>query len=218
MRLSVKHEQLVLNDAYYDDSLYTLTTNDMWLRERNEMFELKFPMRTGGSSTLGLSGIDYFNESTNWPTICDSINALGLPHLQHNIDSNVTFVQSKDWLSKSGITIFSRFRTRRTRQRVTLSVKSGFVDLNIDLDEVDFLSPDISDMSVMNEEPFVIGEIELVSTEEQYSGVVLAEVFDQLQLSESRIRGKVLEYIYRYRPNHYQALTQCGIIGSKGIL
>jgi hypothetical protein len=36
-------------------------------------------------------------------------------------------------------------------------------------------------------------------------------------LSESRIRGKVLEYIYRYRPEHYETLTECGVIGSKGI-
>ena len=33
------------NDVYYDDKKYALTTKDIWLRNRNGIWELKYPIK-----------------------------------------------------------------------------------------------------------------------------------------------------------------------------
>jgi hypothetical protein len=221
LSLSDDKELVVMEDAYYDNSLFALTRNDMWLRQRNGVFELKFPMVSSSLVESGLSGIDYYNESTDWHTICDHMNTTGCAEMNQGFKPNFSLIEAKAWLASHGITMFSRFCTRRSRQNITMSVKSGTVEVNIDLDEVDFLPPvDSEQPTKLSQKPYVLGEIELISSlcgQQEDSGIIMAEVFDELELSESRIRGKVLEYIYRYRPEHYETLTECGVIGSKGI-
>lgn len=39
-----------ITDSYLDTSGYSLTTKDLWLRERNGSFELKTPLKTKGAS------------------------------------------------------------------------------------------------------------------------------------------------------------------------
>lgn len=36
-------------DTYYDDNLYSLTSNDYWLRKRDDRFELKVPLNKAGT-------------------------------------------------------------------------------------------------------------------------------------------------------------------------
>jgi hypothetical protein len=85
-------------DTYYDTDTYDLTRHDLWLRQRDHTWELKWPgplaaslsralpsVSVNGSSTSGatavdevtvLSGVDHYRESRDWPTIAATVHRL----------------------------------------------------------------------------------------------------------------------------------------------
>lgn len=193
----------------------------MWLRQRGSILELKYPMAADVSDRSGLSGIDFYNESTDLELILEMIkiplSTGGIPAIStEQSDYNDT----QQWVASLGLTVFSRFRTRRSRQSIVLhSLPSGSATVNIDIDEVDFLAPISTesdpDAQLISHAPYALGEIELVAFSPGCDpSVVMREVFTHLELSESRVRGKVLEYLCRYCPDQYKALTECGVIPS----
>lgn len=76
--------------------------------------------------------------------------------------------------------------------------KEGF---HIDLDICDF--------------GYELAEIELLLEDEKQRQVALKrikEFADRMGLNRTPVRGKIIEYLYRFAPEHYQALVDAGVI------
>lgn len=99
-------------------------------------------------------------------------------------------------LSGAGYEPFCMCKTTRRKYR-----KNGFI---IDLDMVEF-----EDFS------YGIGEIELmVHTKEEIDGAVtkIMEFAKAHHLTIAPVRGKVIEYLKRKKPEHYNALVAAGVV------
>jgi len=110
-----------------------------------------------------------------------------------NLSSNGNFT---DDLAKAGYSPFCTCKTTRRKYK-----KEPFI---IDLDIVDFQSF-----------TYTIGEIELMvnSKSEVESAIGKIMIFAKEQgLTIAPVRGKVIEYLKRVKPNHYQALVQAGVV------
>lgn len=102
----------IFTDTYYDNQDKDLTTKDIWLRERDNKWELKIPV---GNPSEQVS--DQYKELTNEEEIKKYLN----------FDDNKTLNQS---LIESNYKPFASITTRRAKYK-----KGG---LNIDIDEMDF--------------------------------------------------------------------------------
>jgi len=99
-------------DIYYDDSDFSLTKKDIWLRERGGKFELKLPM----NESLENRTSDQYRELENEDDI-----------LSHFGVQNISI---KDFLIEKEYKPFCQITTTRKKYK-----KEGF---NIDLDSMDF--------------------------------------------------------------------------------
>lgn len=101
-----------------------------------------------------------------------------------------------DALAKNGYVPFCICKTTRKKYK-----KGDFI---IDLDVVDF-----------QDFTYSIGEIELMVNDESeienaiHKIVVFAK---NNELKIAPVRGKVIEYLKRVKPNHYQALVKAGVV------
>lgn len=62
---------------------------------------------------------------------------------------------------------------------------------------------------------YQIAEIELMIEEKADRSAARKQITDfaeSLGIDTSPVRGKILEYLFRYRPEHYQALVEAGVI------
>lgn len=115
------------------------------------------------------------------------------------IKSNLGF--SKDTpisedLSNNGFSAFCICKTTRRKFR-----KGAFI---IDLDTVDF-----------QDFTYSIGEIELMVANQPEIEKAVEEIFKfaaELNLKITPVRGKVIEYLRRAKPDHYLALKKAGVI------
>ena len=209
----------VFTDIYYDiDDLFTLTSRDIWLRLRNKKLELKWPIKSSADSHShnGLTGVDFYHETTSLEKIGEMIKLMTTVDIPLMDDSVVDEV-----LSKSNITRFAEITTTRTRYDIEIRIgdefnmyKSGADDVHrayVDIDGVKFSEKASSDNT-----SYKIGEIELLSTTKNMPPTVaLLDIFKQLGICSSPLRGKVLEYLKRYNPRHYSALERSGFVASK---
>jgi adenylate cyclase class IV len=99
-------------DTYYDDSVFSLTTKDIWLRERDGKYELKLPMNESLENRIS----DQYRELDVEDDILAHFGARGI-----NI---------KDFLTQKGYLPFCTITTMRRKYK-----KEGF---GIDLDAMDF--------------------------------------------------------------------------------
>lgn len=215
-------------DVYFDDSFYSLTTRDMWLRRRNSTYELKWPRsdhnQSDGEGTL--AGIDFYNESTSWLTITDTLRGASVNLNNPELDANCSAADVENWLSINGLTSFANIKSSRQRYRLELPAsnrhQSSAIDsspdthvINVDIDDVEYLMTG----EVADSDPrlrYSIGEIELLKAAENFrADEALLDAFKQLGISTEPVRGKVLEYLARFRPNHYIALESSGLIAGK---
>eukprot|EP01038_Epipyxis_sp_PR26KG_P010426 gene10426-14006_t len=232
-KLTQKHE-----DTYFDDAIYSLTKKDMWLRMRNKTLELKWPANDVLNQSDIHSGTDFYHESTDFETITNEIRKSASISL---------FNESKyyDRLQFAGIEAFGTIITDRTRLSLTIPItlydqslmkqnKSMITfDQNVfvDIDEVTFIDYE-NNTSIKNETNFnnrykyTIGEIEFESMLKNDDGEVyshevqekaMLQVFEIIGIDIKPIRGKVLEYLFRFKPDHYNALMACGQLKSKGL-
>lgn len=220
-------ESISFIDTYFDDAQYTFTTKDMWLRRRNDKFELKWPFEpqkknkgSDLSAEAKIIGLDFYNESTDWTAIARELNLQSEHKLKSQDFNNKATSDIITKLKHHGINSFGIFETERLRHLVAIDLDIGGANLNIDIDRVSFKMP--GNDSVLDS--YLIGEIELIDTnlntkhaerEDINSAVVMLKVFTSLGISPRSVRGKVLEYLHKYRPNHYHALELSGVIGSK---
>ena len=101
-----------------------------------------------------------------------------------------------DDLAKAGYFPFCTCKTTRRKYK-----KEPFI---IDLDIVDFqdFTYNIGEIEMMvNEKSEIEGTIEKIMTFAKEQNLTIAPV-----------RGKVIEYLKRTKPNHYQALVQVGVV------
>jgi adenylate cyclase class IV len=103
----------IFTDIYYDDSDYSLTKKDIWLRNRAGRFGLKTPM----NKSIEIRILDRYNELENDEDI--------LKYFGVATDSNLI-----DVINNKGYKPFCKFTTTRRKYK-----KEGF---NIDLDTADF--------------------------------------------------------------------------------
>ena len=99
-------------DKYYDTGDFKLTTQDIWLRNRNGKFELKVPLNF---SRKGLT--DLYHEYTTDQEIRKQLQILPQESLAEDLESN-------------GYSLFATIQTTRKKYK-----KEGF---NIDIDSIDY--------------------------------------------------------------------------------
>ena len=217
-------------DRYYDfDSTYPLTRRDMWLRERNAVLELKWPMAmlSDQRQQSDLAGIDFYNESRDIQFISDLISKVAVGEPTVAAASSVT-----DLIKNNIFTCVAEVTTMRAEYEVHVPVSPLIQNnLNAGRDMHKFLAvvdrcffpedyltgePSDSTPKPYSEHSYTIGEIELISAGSGSSdSQAMRDIFDQLGVSHQAVRGKVLEYLHRHKPHHYAALGESGLLTSK---
>ncbi|MDP3784777.1 MAG: CYTH domain-containing protein [bacterium] len=167
-----------MEDAYYDTADYTLTSQDIWLRERDRRWELKLPLHKG-AERLG----DQYRELTDENEIREYLK----------IPPKKTLAQD---LEDAGYMPFCVFKTVRRKYK-----KMPFV---IDLDAVDF-----GDFS------YALGEVELLINDHDDMNEAMEKIMEfgrKNGLEITHVRGKVIEYLKRVKPEHYQTLVKANVV------
>jgi hypothetical protein len=260
-RNAVSSREVHMSDTYVDNAQLDLTTRDMWLRQRNDTLELKWPMeldpitadKTKQPEVGSLAGLDFYQESTDLPKISSV--------LQASADVTVKFDTSHrsirdvhTALASAGVLPFGTILTHRTRYNLsmnlpaqlsgTLGGRPSTIKLFVDIDSVRYTLPAQSQDEAstatttgMGSDPalttYQIGEVEFNFCEDTDSGrsgapgpantdqarheAVMSYVFNVMGIQPAPVRGKVLEYLARYRPQHYEALRRSGQLASKGL-
>lgn len=101
-------------DEYYDDSSFSISTKDVWLRKRNGRFELKVPLHTKNATERDA---DQFREIEDDDGIREFLH---IPN-EGTMDEDV---------AKAGYMPFGTITTTREKFRVS--------DMVIDIDRVDY--------------------------------------------------------------------------------
>lgn len=168
----------IFTDIYYDTDNYSLTSKDVWLRSRENKFELKLPVHQGIDRLA-----DQYDEIEDEIKIRENLN---LP-ANRNLSDN---------LAKARYYPFCTCKT--TRQKFK---KEPFT---IDIDLVQF--PEFN---------YQIGEIELMVNEKSEVEDAIEKIItfaESNNLNIQLVRGKVIEYLKRVKPDHYHSLVQAGVI------
>ncbi|MBI3335122.1 MAG: CYTH domain-containing protein [Candidatus Portnoybacteria bacterium] len=168
----------VFTDIYYDTKIFSLTSNDKWLRSREGVFELKLPLHNGVERLA-----DQYDELGDGQKIRQALN---LPPNKNLADD----------LIKAGYFPFCTCKTTRRKYK-----RDSFI---IDFDIVDF-----------QDFTYNIGEIELmVSDKSEIEGATkkIMDFAKAQNLTVAPVRGKIIEYLKRVKPNHYQILVKKNVV------
>lgn len=172
-------------DVYYDSCEFALTKNDMWLRKRGENFELKIPMHGAAGSSL----MQQYQEIEGEQKIREIFAIAPLSDFESDI-------------SALGYEIFCICETVRRKY-----IKNEFT---LDLDFVTFRNEKgIIDFT------YALAEVELLveKKEEMPEAAERIEKFANDQgLRNDYVRGKVIEYLFRKKPKHFEALVTAGVV------
>ncbi len=174
-------------DVYYDTVEYNLTKSDIWLRKRGEEFELKLPMHKMAEKV----NIQQYQEIEGEQKIREIFAIAPIGDFENDI-------------KVLGYESFCVCIITRRKYK-----KEGFI---IDIDFVEYdscLNGGLEDFS------YELAEIELlVEEKEQMSEAAIdIESFASANgLKKIYIRGKVLEYLFRKKPEHFKALQDCGVV------
>jgi hypothetical protein len=226
-------KQIFLKDIYYDNDRYDLTKKDMWLRERNNSWELKAPFSPKSSSDA-ISGIDHYVEFKQDKDILNYINKHTNAFLSSKTPAEEV-LKSKPTLTPQllfdlgKLLPFVQLDTHRKRFSLSLPIPelgtNIYQNFHVDIDTV-FYDPKYVPILPVNH-PFhekfsyTIGEIELIPpilVKNDWSDDKLMKyIFMALKIDIAPVRGKLLEYLFRYHPNHYNALKEAGQLQKKGI-
>ena len=163
-------------DTYYDDSRYSLTTRDLWLRGREGKFELKVPMNVSIDRRI----TDQYQELETDYEIAS--------YLKLSTDGALA-----DALTASSYRPFASITTTRRKYR-----RDGY---NIDLDAADF------GYNIVEIEHMTDNESHIKETTQK-----LVEYARTYGLLGGIVHGKVVEYLKRNNPAHFQALIDAKVI------
>ena len=232
--LSKSHDQApelkMMTDIYFDDKSYNLTTRDMWLRKRNAVFELKWPQQREDvvcDEEKDLQGIDFYMESTSWITISEVLNNASV-WLQPPLPADNSPNSVDLWLNGNQLYSFANIKSVRQRYKFELPSGRNLSSedgsklqshlIHVDVDQVEYIMDDKDTAKVLDSYglKYTIGEIELIRAAEGYTkSQAMTDIFTQLGIKTDPVRGKVLEYLSRFKPEHYKALELSGLIGKK---
>jgi len=175
-------DEKTFTDVYYDTPQYTLTKNDIWLRTRNGKFELKLPLQKNGR---------------------------GLTNQYHEIEGEEKIRQIFDIIPRKsflediqsfGYVSFGECKTTRRKYK-----KEKFT---IDMDEVNFSN---SDYFVTEIELLVESKEEIKKANDEI--LAFADLMGlNLPAGGKNLRGKMSEYLFRYKPKHYRVLVDAGVV------
>jgi adenylate cyclase class IV len=165
-------------DEYFDDSSYSLTSRDMWLRKREGVIELKTPLFVDDCERV----VDQYEGLEKEDDIRQALDISKEGDLEQD-------------LAKKGFSPFVKLTTVRRKFK-----KDGFV-FNFDTVEFDDFT-------------YSIAEIEKSVSERSKMDDAVSEIMDYAGkhgLESAMVRSKVLEYIRRKDPKHFQVLSECKI-------
>ena len=195
-RDKVEHTTKTFTDIYFDTSDHTYTTRDVWIRQRGDKFELKYPAPSGHSG-----GIRSYLELTTDADILSFLKLVDHEHLP------LTAV-----LRKHNFTAFSSITTTRTSYKMSLPVtkRKGSHEFKLDIDSA-VLECNGATSS------YDVAELELVTTTPAFSPVkAIHDIMDQLKIDKScleqSLNGKLVEALLRHDRPHYDALAKHGIV------
>jgi hypothetical protein len=232
--------EIFMKDIYFDNCSYALTTNDMWLRRRNDKLELKWPQITEmlkSEKQLNRSGVDFYLESTDLDKIstilCDK---LSIPRRLYLGENSISAYEQDTLLRNADIVPFGEVLSNRVRYDVRLDLPNSLTSegypssqaVFVDVDTVEYVIPSDTKYDKNLSLQYVIGEIELNNSSVSQHGAIqelsmsmqesiMLHVFQVMGIKTAPVRGKVLEYLHRFRPEHYEALRRCGQLSSKGL-
>jgi adenylate cyclase class IV len=172
----------VIDDSYYDNSDYDITLANMWLRQRDNAFELKVPLRVSNDRT-----VDQFREITDQLQIAVT---LGLPA----DEPNFAMV-----LQKAEYVPFMNLHTTRRTYR-----KDGFT---IDLDTITYKNSDFR-YAIAEIEKLVEDEADMPAAVND----IIAFAAEHGLTTDQFILGKVGAFLKSEKPSHYEALVAVGIL------
>ena len=197
----------IFTDIYYDTVDHKLTTRDIWLRKRDQIYELKFPFKeqTTNVNVEKVLGVDRYNEITDSNKIAQTlVDIPNIAFIKPPTENSFEF-----FLSVNKIKLFANIRTNRTRYMMKVDIGQNLmVDINVDYDKVEY---------ICNEKNKVIGnyeiaEIELVSVSRtaldniMSSDEVMSKILEKFGINtNTTVRGKELEYLFVHHPEHYKA-------------
>jgi adenylate cyclase class IV len=185
-------------DVYWDQGGYALTTNDIWLRQRSNKWEMKVPVDFQKSVRLCDKKGD----------LMDQYRELTTPEeIKGFLVEN--FVPGAQFLSDQPIEEFLRDAHFSTFGTLTTVRRSFTLDgVTIDLDKV----------APTN---YKLGELEVMAAEEKDIETARAKIYElakKLNINLSnRIHGKVLHYIRERSPEHWKRLQESSLLRIKGI-
>jgi adenylate cyclase class IV len=173
----------IVEDSYLDTDTFTLTTNDLWFRERDGAYELKAPLQSrNGSQTK----TNRYNEITDMQEIAQVLG----------FDAELEFKTS---LSRAGIKKFMTITTSRKSYE-----RQGF---HIDVDSATYPGSKF-EYSVAEIELLINSESEADEADRRI--VEFAEKFDLT--TDQVVLGKVAAYLKAEKPDHYEALVNAGVL------
>ncbi len=168
----------VFTDIYYDTSDFSLTTKDIWLRERNGKWELKVSLSDAQSRLA-----DHYREVENEKEIKEFLKISANQNLREGLKENNYFP-------------FCACKTVRKKYK-----SEPFI---IDIDAVEF--PEFS-YGLVEIEMMVNNEAEMESATKK-----IMEFAAKHKLQTGQVRGKIVEYLKRIKPEHYLALVNAGVV------
>ena len=195
-RLGTLLEVKTFTDVYWDvPHVFPLSTNDMWLRQRDQQWQIKVP--TKRATRQKSSVVDVYDELYGVESI--------QKHLQNTAKVELSD-SSLEFPTNFELTPFAKITTHRSSFTLPLTSKNTLYDIRVDFDDAS---------------GYLIGECEIILDSHNESEMNSAHnllmefcTLHKLDTSTS-IRGKVLEYIYNHSPSHYQALESAGLLQSK---
>lgn len=164
----------IINDTYYDDTHYSLTSKDWWLRLRNGIFELKVPLSIAKNDAM-----DRYEELVD-------------DRLRQKLSLSSNFSLNAAISSAGYVPFATIISTRKVYKLDEFTVVIDSMNYGYETGEIELL--------VANEDQ-----------EDNASKKILA-LAQKYELSISRFRGKVFEYLWRFNPTHYDALLQAGVV------
>ncbi len=170
-------------DVYYDTADFTLSKNNIWLRERDGEFQLKLPVfqkeKMQTTQFQEIEGEDKIRE----------------------IFAVATVLDFETDIKAFGYEFFCQLRTTRKKYQ-----KEGF---EIDLDEAVSILPGEEDFvyKITEIELLVENKDEVSSASKQ-----IEKFAKRNELKFEKKRGKIVQYLFQKKPKHFEALVVAGVV------
>jgi adenylate cyclase class IV len=204
-------------DTYFDSvgNGFPLTTKDVWLRLRDGKWQIKIPIGYYTNNTISF-GKFRNDEGLPCPVSARTLNAdsyieIEVPRdiQEFLLDRQLIVVDSNASQESLGQTLLASGFQPVCELTTFRSTFQHADDVTIDLDRTIPMDYRVGELEVM------VGS--QGDAKQAMSRIEAVAKHHQLNI-QNGMHGKVLEYLRVYSPAHYQALDECGLLDSKGIM